>query len=490
MHRNQCPLYNLGIVMYNPKHLLNSAKSGIISLGWTLIVWLSLPLASCLAQNGSWKAASPGFTPQTLLGHHDTMWATGSGGNIASSSDGGKTWILKHADSRDGLLLVLNFTTDKFGYAAGTGKRILLTEDGGESWNKVIEAPATVWQAAFGDSQHGVIRTREALMTTADGGKSWNPVTVINDPGWQEKYPHTTSMSAVDAAHMIIRVSEGKYSDGEYLWTGDGGATWNANYLPNGAGSDDVFTLDGAYWSIGGEAVGKDKPGGGGRIPMAVRSRDGITWEHLPVYYEACHWTGCGGCTPQGCFAGRSSFVPFSRILQENANTAESLATFPGHILSSHWARNAKTLCILTQGSIECTSLKNIAKLNTQDDLAEWSDESFPALHNSRPAMLGSTSIEPALKPGVHCIRCSLVNLYVSHEAKTGPAEIQINFTIGEDGGVRGFKVSGGIPKDVADKVKASALGWLFEPYEQNGKPKFVNVDIRGSVMIMNPDSH
>jgi hypothetical protein len=128
-------------------------------------------------------------------------------------------------------------------------------------------------------------------------------------------------------------------------------------------------------------------------------------------------------------------------------------------------------------------------KLDTQDDLAEWSDESFPSLRNSRPAMLGSTSIEPALKPGVHCIRCSLVNLYVSHEVKTGPAEIQINFTIGEDGSVRGFKVSGGIPKDVADKVKASALGWLFEPYEQNGKLKSVNVDIRGRVMIMNPDS-
>jgi hypothetical protein len=41
-----------------------------------------------------------------------------------------------------------------------------------------------------------------------------------------------------------------------------------------------------------------------------------------------------------------------------------------------------------------------------------------------------------------------------------------------------------------ADKVKASALGWLFEPYEQNGKSMSIKVDIRGRVMIMNPDSH
>jgi hypothetical protein len=287
---------------------------------------------------------------------------------------------------------------------------------------------------------------------------------VVNDPGWQEKYPNTISMVSIDPLHMIIRVSEGQYGDGEFLWTGDGGATWNANYLSNGAGGEDVFSLDGAYWSIGGEVVGKDKPGGGGRIPMAVRSMDGITWEHLPVFYEACHWTGCGGCTSQGCFAGRSSFVPFSRILQgstsqSNATGSDPLEKFPSHVLSSQWARSGDTLCVLADRIVECAAMKPVQKLGTQDDQAEWINERFPPLRTSRPSMLGSTSMEPALKQGVHCIRCDLTNLYVSNKAKTGPVELDLSFTIGVDGGAEKTKVSGGVPRDVADKIQLSAQG-------------------------------
>ncbi len=481
--------------MHRPKHLFYSPENCVFSCFWALFTLLWVATATSSAQDSAWRAMSPGFSPQALLNHQDAMWAAGSGGKIAASVDRGETWKLKHSDLRDGLLLVLGFTTDKFGYAAGTGKRILLTEDGGETWSKVIEAPAAVWQAAFGDTLHGVVRTREALLSTADGGKSWNALSVLNDPGWQEKFPNTISMAAIDQLHMIIRVSEGQYSDGEFLWTGDGGATWNANYLPNGAGGNEVFSFDQAYWSMGGEVVGKDKPGGGGRIPMAVRSKDGINWEHLPVIYEACHWTGCGGCTSQGCFAGRSSFVPFSRILHDSANQSSAtgpgaLAIFPSHILSSQWAQSGNTLCVLTNRSVECAVMKPVEKLDTQDDLAEWINERFPPLRNSRPSMLGSTSIEPALKQGVRCIRCDLINLYISREAKTGPAELLLSFTIAEDGGVATVNVSGGIPRDVADKVRSSAQGWLFEPYAQDGKPKPVKVSIKGRVMIMNPDNH
>lgn len=300
-------------------------------------------------------------------------------------------------------------------------------------------------------------------------------------------------MAAINPSRMIVRVSEGQYGDSEFLWTGDGGATWNSNYLPNRAGGDDVFASGGDYWSIGGEVVGKDKPGGGRRIPMAVRSAGGVTWEHLPVFYEACHSTGCGGCTAQGCFAGRSSFVPFSRILAADSNqsgaTLEHLMTFPGHVLSHQWIRAGNTLCVLTNRAIQCATMKPVEKLDTQDDEADWVDESFPALRSSRPSMLGSTSIEPALTQGIHCVRCDLVNVYTSQKAKTGPAEIILRFTIGPDGGVDTMDVSGGIPPDVADKVRSAAQGWLFEPYLQDGKPTGIKVAIRGRVMIMNPDS-
>jgi photosystem II stability/assembly factor-like uncharacterized protein len=154
------------------KNLFHCPKAQVCTYLCALLTFLWLATVVSSAQESSWSAVSLGFSPQVLLNHQDAMWAAGSGGSIAASVDGGKSWKLKHADLRDGLLLVLGFTTNKFGYAAGTGKRILLTEDGGETWSKVIEAPAAVWQAAFADVLHGVVRTRESLLSTVDGGKS------------------------------------------------------------------------------------------------------------------------------------------------------------------------------------------------------------------------------------------------------------------------------------------------------------------------------
>ncbi len=65
-------------------------------------------------------------------------------------------------------MLVLGFVGDKFGFAAGTGTHLLLTEDGDETWKNSTVMPELVFQAAFGDGQHGLIRTRSSLLSTLD----------------------------------------------------------------------------------------------------------------------------------------------------------------------------------------------------------------------------------------------------------------------------------------------------------------------------------
>jgi hypothetical protein len=190
---------------------------------------------------------------------------------------------------------------------------------------------------------------------------------------------------------------------------------------------------------------------------------------------------------------GGGAFVPFSRILQESADKQgsdpkESLAQFPDHMLSTHWARLDNTLCILSDAQIECATMTPTEKLNAQDHPPEWSEESYPPLASSRPTAFGASTIEPALK-GIRCIRCELVNLYISHEVKSGPADIVLNFNIGVDGRVTSFAVSGNIPNEVAHKIKTSSQSWLFEPPAQGDKAKPVLISLRGRVMIMNPDS-
>jgi hypothetical protein len=450
-------------------------------------------------ENENWRSVSPGFSAQVLLYHDSAMWAAGSTEGIAESNDGGQHWQKKHEDRSGGLLLAFAFVNAKFGYAAGTGRNVLMTEDGGESWSARMQVPETVFQAAFGDTQHGVIRSRSALLSTTNGGKSWKPVVPANDTGWSDKFSYTNGMVALDARHLIVRVGGGEYSDGEYLWTADGGDTWSANYLPNGAGGGHLFVAQGEYWSIGGEVVGKDHPGGGLNIPMAVRSPDGVEWEHLPAYREACHWTGCGGCTSQGCFAGRSSFVPFSRILDDPSNGGaasaslqnvakpESLNHFSEHLLSDQWARSGDTLCLLTRGTIECTTLKQVGKLDTEGDQAEWDHWAFPPLHPATNS-LASSSIEPALKPGMRCIRCDLERLFITNIGNSGPVAMQISFMIETNGQVGRVVVSGPVPEDVAAKLRNAASGWLFEPFLENGVPKTVPIKLRGQVFIMNPE--
>lgn len=457
--------------------------------------------AAC--QTRGWTTVSPGFSSEVLLHHdhlhhdylhHDEgMWAAGSGGSIALSVDAGQHWQKKHEDPSDGLLLTAGFVGEKFGFAAGTGKHVLTTVDGGETWTASVDVPDTVLQAAFGDALHGVIRTRAALLSTIDG-KHWRHIKPANDPDWELKKPYTESMAALDASHILIRVSEGQYGDGEFLWTADGGQTWSANYIPNGAGGNSIVAAQGKFWSIGGEVVGKDKPGGGYRIPMAIVSPTGEVWEHLPVFREACHWSGCGGCTAQGCFAGRTSFVPFSRILEAtpaNPSPAQSepLDRFPERVLSSQWARSGNTLCMLTQGTIRCAPLTATPTLNTQEDHAEWEDGPIPPLGPTRGSALASASIEPALPQGTRCIRCNLDRLLVTNKGKSGPVDIQITFTIGSGGRAEHLAIMGPLPKDALAKLTTVASGWLFEPGTRDGTSKPVEVSLRGRVMIMNPDS-
>lgn len=484
----------------HPKELVKLSRHGrrLLSLAIFSLILGAFSLGVQAQSSPGWSTVPLDFSPEVLLsrdGHQ--MWTAGSTETIALSTDGGRHWIKKHDNPAGGLLLTLGMVNEKFGYAAGTGSHVLLTEDGGESWNALVPVPGTVFQVAFGDVQHGVIRTRSALLATTDGGKSWKPVVPANDPTWSEKCPNTITLTALNSTHLLVRVEGDNF--GEYLYSTNGGETWSAKSLPNGAGSGGAFAVGNNYWSIGMEVVGKDKPGGGLAVPMAVRSPDGNDWEHLPAYHDVCHWTGCSGCTSQGCFAGRSSFVPFSRILQsapgngsvklsQNSDTkSESLAKFPPHLLSDQWAITGQRLCLLTKGTIECTNLTPVPKLDTQDDQATWETSSYPPLHETQATLHGG-SIESVLPPGLHCLRCDLKRLLVSKTGSTGPVTIQLTFMVGANGRVSSAKISGGLPKDAANDLKESLSGWLFEPYLKNGTAAPTTVSLRGQVFVMNPN--
>ncbi|UWZ86465.1 YCF48-related protein [Occallatibacter riparius] len=416
-----------------------------------------------------WVSADPGFAPLTLIAKDGSMWAAGTQQSIAVSSDGGVHWALKHHDANGAVLRVLHFVNKQFGYAAGSGGVVLFTRDGGATWSGQKLASESILLAAFGDPQNGVIRTRSSLLSTTDGGKTWHPITAANDPDWQKKFPFTIDLAALDKNHLAVLVAEGENSDGEYLWTADGGATWRANYLPN-VGIHNLLVADGAYYSIGHEVIGKDKPGGGNGVAMTFRSHDGAQWEHVSLANGPCNSESCGGCTPQGCMVRNGSAVDLG-------NGKTWLAEFPPRdSLSDQWARSGDSLCMLSRGSIQCAAIKTVSSFASNDQPpGAWESRSLPRLGLPNPS-------------DAPCIRCDIPPMFVSNTAEaSGPVDVQINFTVEPSGGVDNVRIVGKLPRDVIEQLQARVTGWLFEPFLNNGIPARKDVSTRGRILILNP---
>lgn len=157
----------------------------------------------------------------------------------------------------------LGFADNQFGYAVGTGSAILITNDGGDTWNPLSVPSQTVYQASFSDQKHGIIQTPRTIYTTIDGA-NWNPVQIDLSSEELKGFNYILTVLAADANHMAIVLSEGNSSANAYklLFTKDGGSTWNVSDIPS-TGLNRLVAHGGEYWFAGMEVIEKDKPGGG-----------------------------------------------------------------------------------------------------------------------------------------------------------------------------------------------------------------------------------
>jgi len=150
--------------------------------------------------------------------------AVGHRGHILISSDGGETWQQVDVPTR-ATLTGVDFHDRSLGWVVGHDSVILRTKDGGVTWERVHWAPedeAPFFDVWFSDAENGIaIGAYGSYFTTSDGGTTWN-FEPIGDTDW---HLHQIALAADGRLYMAGEAGTAFRSD-------DGGATWTELLTP------------------------------------------------------------------------------------------------------------------------------------------------------------------------------------------------------------------------------------------------------------------
>jgi photosystem II stability/assembly factor-like uncharacterized protein len=219
------------------------------------------------------------------------IWASGTRGTVIRSADGGATW---QVDSIPGAatmdLRAIHARSPLVAHVAATAGRIWRTTDGGKSWSlRYQSADTTMFLDAitFFDDARGMalgdpMGGRFVILVTADGGETWNEAPAASRPAALdgEAAFAASGTSLVVAGSRLGWLGTGG-SAARVFRTVDAGATWTAalSAIPPRAGSGGVFSVAFADPMhgivVGGDYERADSSNG----TAALTSDGGITWQ-------------------------------------------------------------------------------------------------------------------------------------------------------------------------------------------------------------------
>jgi photosystem II stability/assembly factor-like uncharacterized protein len=116
-------------------------------------------------------------SPQALTcAPENKIWVVGAFTYRWSSADGGKSWA-ESTNDEDVILTTVQFFDSEVGVITGEFGTVMVTSDGGESWDTLAPLAGEFYpQAAyFSDPMHGWITgLGGVILHTSDGGQSWS----------------------------------------------------------------------------------------------------------------------------------------------------------------------------------------------------------------------------------------------------------------------------------------------------------------------------
>lgn len=219
-------------------------------------------LAALVLATPVWTAQQSGVTA-TLRGvsavSDRVAWASGSGGTVLRTTDGGATWqklVVPDAEKLD--FRDVDAISDRIAYILSIGNgdssRIYKTTDGGVTWTLQFTNadPKAFFDAmTFSDPDHGFVFSdsvdgKLVILRTENGGRNWNRVPTEGLPPALENEgafaASGTNIAVFGSDHIWI--GTGAAAVARVLHSADGGRTWTAASTPLIAGgSAGIFSI-------------------------------------------------------------------------------------------------------------------------------------------------------------------------------------------------------------------------------------------------------
>ena len=203
------------------------------------------------------------------------IWASGTGGTIINTNDGGKTWnerVVEGAEELDFRDIHAIDDGTVVAITSGTPARIYRSTTSGTSWQMCYESKderVFLDSVAFLDSRRGIVMGDPIgdglyLLATKDGGKSWTsfkqvPRVLAGEAGFA-----ASGTNMVSVGKKRIYIGLGSHTEGQtspssrVLFTNDTARTWKKANVPIArAPSAGIFSLCFADQKYG-VAVGGD----------------------------------------------------------------------------------------------------------------------------------------------------------------------------------------------------------------------------------------
>jgi len=420
-----------------------------------------------------WTEVSTPFPAANITAQGNVLWVCGANEMIASSSDGGQTWKLRHSRPDGKILLNIAFVDEKVGHAAGKDGVLLSTTDGGRTW-KTHNSGDDVDAFSFADANNGIAvlggdpdivtyipswggptPSDGAVKLTHDGGDHWEEVTALTSDELKS-FSRVLAVAALDSTdYLMVRRQPG--IEDVFLVTHDAGKSWHVVHQRNDATNRElvrwVFVHGGEYWAFGMELVHRDTGGGYG-VPLTLHSKDGETWVH-----GTSGPTEFGGCNRQGCYM-------WDGAVESLYGTHEQFWNLPqDSSLSIKWAIAGDRACTVSS-VVECSQ-------------AAMTEKPQPTVPHAGGARFDLKEASVNLAFAEDCAACGVRPIWPD-PGTNWTGRVNAVFSVDQSGTVFGVSLEGPLNARVRDLIEEQIRHWIFKPSPNDTSARrSISIDVK-----------